>query len=401
MRTDVVQLLAAFFAIVTASPVTRSSHVVHERRSIIPTDWSHHSRLHEAVVLPVRIGLAQQNLHRAEEFVNEVAHPSSSKYGQHWSPRKIAEMFAPSQESIDEVKAWLSVSGIDPARISLSPSQGWISFNATRVELEYLLKTEYHTYTHTSGQKHVATEHYSIPSHLQPHIDIITPTIHFDARVGTSRSNHRQDLSSKQTFDLKKRTLATTARLGSASDASNPKQGITVFNALATMDDCDTMITPACLRALYNIPQGTLSAAANPLGIVEYTPQAFLQTDLNMFFDSFLPASVGVSPNIDLIDGATIETQTQSFGLNGESALDLEYAMTLIYPQSVNLYQVSSHVHDIFGRTVWSRYTQLLICQKGRRPNRGRLVQQLPRRHRWFILHFRRWRRCRRGLYIS
>lgn len=340
MRTDVVQLLAAFVVAVTASPVARSSYVVHETRSIIPADWSHHSRLHEAAVLPVRIGLTQQNLHRAEEFINEVAHPSSDKYGQHWSPKKIAEMFAPSQESIDEVKAWLSTSGIDPARISLSPSQSWITFNATRLELESLLKTEYHTYTHASGQKHVATEHYSIPTHLQPHIDIITPTVHFDARLGTSRSNHRQDLSETQSSDLNKRTLDTTSRLGSANDASNPKQGITVVNAMASLANCDTMITPDCLRALYNIPSGTLSSAANPLGIVEYTPQAFLQSDLNMFFDSFLPASVGVSPNIDLIDGATIQTSTQSFGLNGESALDLEYAMSLVYPQSVNLYQV-------------------------------------------------------------
>ena len=33
-----------------------------------------------------------------------------------------------------------------------------------------------------------------------------------------------------------------------------------------------------------------------------------------------------------------------SFGFNGESDLDLEYAMTLVYPQQVTLYQVGDLV---------------------------------------------------------
>jgi tripeptidyl-peptidase I len=84
MRIDaVIQMLAALVVGVSASPIsTTSNHVVHERRSVIPPNWSRHSRLHPAVTFPVRIGLAQQNLHRAEEFINQVAHPASTQYGQ-------------------------------------------------------------------------------------------------------------------------------------------------------------------------------------------------------------------------------------------------------------------------------------------------------------------------------
>jgi tripeptidyl-peptidase-1 len=76
----VVQILAALAAVVSASPVTSSGHVVHERRDSPPVKWRRHSRLHPTTVIPVRIGLAQQNLHRAEEFINQVSHPESADY---------------------------------------------------------------------------------------------------------------------------------------------------------------------------------------------------------------------------------------------------------------------------------------------------------------------------------
>lgn len=65
-------------------------------------------------------------------------------------------------------------------------------------------------------------------------------------------------------------------------------------------------------------------------GIVEYTPQAYLQSDLNLFYTNLareIPSGTG--PTVDLIDGATVQTTTQSFDDNGESDLDIEYAIAL------------------------------------------------------------------------
>ncbi|KUJ13659.1 Pro-kumamolisin [Mollisia scopiformis] len=146
--------------------------------------------------------------------------------------------------------------------------------------------------------------------------------------------------------ELNKRALERRGGiLGSANDQSNPKQGPQVLNALMTLENCDTMITPPCLQALYNAPPGSMSMKNNTLGVVEYTPQAFLQSDLDMYFKQFEPRLDGVSPNTNLIDGASIQTKNQSFSFNGESALDLEFAMTLIFPQQVTLYQVGDLVN--------------------------------------------------------
>ena len=368
MRIDVVlQIIATLVVAATASPIsTTSNHVVHERRSEPPPNWSKHSRIPPAATFPIRIGLSQQNLHRAEDFINQVAHPESKDYGKHWSLQKIADTFAPKSETVEAVKSWLLASGIEPGRVKISKSRTWMTFNATASEAESLLKTEYHLYNHDSGHRHIACEEYSIPSHLVEHIDIVTPTVHFDKRIGMPRRLQKHEKLPAPIHELNRRTVASPhGLLGSPTDASNPKQGAAIENALMTLDNCDTMITPACLRALYDAPAGSTAVNNNSLGVVEYTPQAvsppilyilftdefwlndptqFLQSDLDMWFKQFSPSKVGQAPSTNLIDGAIVQTQNQSFNFNGESALDLQYAMDLVSPQTTTLYQVGDLV---------------------------------------------------------
>jgi tripeptidyl-peptidase-1 len=50
---------------------------------------------------------------------------------------------------------------------------------------------------------------------------------------------------------------------------------------------CNTAITPACIKALYNVPAPTKSAAGNQLGISEDLGDVYSQTDLSLFFANF------------------------------------------------------------------------------------------------------------------
>lgn len=337
-------------------------HVVHEKRSSPPHKWKRSARLHPQAVFPVRIGLTQQNLHRAEEFLNQVSHPESPLYGQHWSASKIADMFAPSQETVDVVRAWLHDSGIAPERVRVSKGGAWISFNATTEEAEGLLRTRYFVWEHEEGARHVACGEYSVPSGVSAHVDFVTPGVGFDGRVGggggRSQVKQERDLPeplkvlNRRAEEVRRRkrdgmgvgSTNPVGKMGSPEDASNPKQGADVKNALMTLENCDTMITTACLQALYNFPPGSKSATNNTMGVVEYTPQAFLQTDLNMWFEQFSPNQANKVPIVDLIDGAVVQQTNQSFAFNGESALDLEFAMALINPQQVTVFQVGDLV---------------------------------------------------------
>ncbi len=64
--------------------------------------------------------------------------------------------------------------------------------------------------------------------------------------------------------------------------------------------------------------------------VVEYTPQAYLQRDLDLFYSVLAPEiAAGTGPIVDLIDGAVVQTSEQDFSVNGESDLDLEYSISL------------------------------------------------------------------------
>lgn len=59
----------------------------------------------------------------------------------------------------------------------------------------------------------------------------------------------------------------------------------------STLTGCDTLITPACIRALYGIPTTNLAVAPradNSLGIFE-EGDFYFQADLNSFFKQFQP----------------------------------------------------------------------------------------------------------------
>ncbi|KAB8304299.1 hypothetical protein EYC80_003711 [Monilinia laxa] len=329
---------------VIAAPAPQKRHVVHERREQTPRNWRREDPLHPDSHLPMRFALTQNNLHNAEAYLMDVSNPSSPNFGKHWSAKKVAETFAPSADSIKEVVKWLEEYGIKSQRVKHSQSLSWIHANVTVAEAESLLNTKYYAYTHAeSGQTAAACDDYSVPENIRKHIDFITPTLHFDAKVVPRKE--KRDLNTRQEDALARRGIDKSHRVGSPNDPSLPKQGKiitgTSHGVLQTspLSTCNTQITPACLRALYGLPTDAPGAEGNSYGIVEYTPQAYLPGDLDLFFGNFSPALVGARPIFDSIDGGVLQTVAESFDYNGESDLDLEYGMALAYPQEVTLYQ--------------------------------------------------------------
>jgi tripeptidyl-peptidase-1 len=139
--------------LVASAPPRRANYVVHERRAVGSVDLVKTRRVEPHRNLTIRIGLAQQNLHQLEEELMSVSQPESPTYGQHWSPERVAEHFAPNKATISAVRSWLTEAGCHPDLLQLSTSKGWISIKAHVSEAEFLLKTEYFVYTHASGRE--------------------------------------------------------------------------------------------------------------------------------------------------------------------------------------------------------------------------------------------------------
>ncbi|KAF8583812.1 subtilisin-like protein [Ramaria rubella] len=318
---------------------------VFEKRDVLPTDWVESHVPEPSLILPIRIGLKQKNIDHLEEYLNAVSHPESNQYGQHWTPEQVANTFSPAPDTIDTIRTWLVESGVAADRLRLSPSRGWLLFNASIEEVEGLLDAEYKVYRHGSGAEHVACGSYSLPSHIHPHVDLITPTVliaHVDSGSGRHQSFTRRSSPNDLSPDLLR-------SLGSPTSDSLPKlktpfSGQVKPGSGSDLENCDVNITPDCLRALYNINYKPVATDKNTFGIVEYTPQAFLQPDLDLFFQNFSSAQALKTPKLISIDGGVAQTTNQSFNFNGESSLDLEYGMTLTNPQPIQLYQVGDLV---------------------------------------------------------
>ncbi|KAI6136974.1 peptidase S8/S53 domain-containing protein [Pisolithus sp. B1] len=337
----------AFFSlnlvlVVSAGP-TISPYVVHEKRTAIPPDWSFVRRHHGSSTLPLRFALKQRNIEKIGDFLLDVSHPDSPDYGNHWSPSDIAYKFSPSSDTIDTVREWLLSTGIGPHRIQLSPSRGWINVNASVEEAEQLMNTEYNLYKHASGTERVGCEVYHLPEHVSHHVDFVLPSVHFDARISRRGGNQPR---------------INIGQPGNGFDG--PKTSGSLQTSVTQLDQCNTVITPECLRALYGLYYDPIATEENSYGIgvyhttsrclplitlgcilAEYTPQSFVQSDLQLFAKNFSTDLIGKSPALVSIDGGYYQTQYTGFNYSGEPNLDLQYGMSLVTgKQAVSLYQV-------------------------------------------------------------
>jgi tripeptidyl-peptidase-1 len=191
--------------------------------------------------------------------------------------------------------------------------------SATITEAQQLLSTTYHIYRHDTGIRHVACEEYFIPSDVFQHLDLITPTIYFN--------RHHS----------KRRTGKIISTGLSPLKATSPRATPLVEQGT---EDCDSTITPDCLRALYDMNYTPQATDQNSYGIVEYSPQAYLQSDLNRFYTNFSSSSIGLKPTLISIDGGYAQTIAKGYSFNAESDLDIEYAQTLVTGElPITLYQ--------------------------------------------------------------
>ncbi|TAQ90941.1 hypothetical protein B7494_g700 [Chlorociboria aeruginascens] len=275
----------------SAMAIPSTSHVIHERRGEAPRKWEKRSRLGPDAALPMRIGLTQANLHKGDELLMEVSSYDSPKYGQWYTSEDIIDLFAPSQEAVDSVTSWLHSAGIHPQRVSQSANKQWIQFDAKVEEAERLLKTEYFNWEHTeTGKVSTACSEYSVPAHIKQHVDYITPGL----RLVGGKSSRKSKRKEKRGFPI---------------------------------------ITPHL--EMYKIPQATLAAAGNELGIFEegdyYDAESLVE-----FFTSLAPnIPITTAPVLEGVDGGTAPGALAT----GESDLDLQISYPIIYPQNSIIFQ--------------------------------------------------------------
>lgn len=90
----------------------------------------------------------QSNLETAEGYLMAVSHPGSPNYGNHWTADEVHEMFAPEDQAVQDVVAWLNNAGV--GNVVHSDNKGWLAFDIPASQAEELFKTHYHEHNHQS-----------------------------------------------------------------------------------------------------------------------------------------------------------------------------------------------------------------------------------------------------------
>ncbi|CEJ79839.1 hypothetical protein VHEMI00055 [[Torrubiella] hemipterigena] len=351
MKTAAV-LLAGLAASGMAMP--SDSHRVHETRDTVRgARFDKRDAVAATANMPLRIALKQSNLDKAAAMLLDISTPGSPNYGKHLSRKEAAALFAVEDKSIDTIKQWLVKSGVDAKAISVNPTKTWMTVNAPVQQLEKMLKTRYHTYRNViSGADHVGTDQYSLPKEVSEIVDFVVPGVNL-AKVKTRAApppkgktpfaaiwEGLRDLTAEQ------QQIVVNASRSARKGCKKPS---TDNNGTASLDHCDTIITPACIQAIYGIPKGVQSNITNPMGFFESINDVYSQEDLDLFWKTAAPyVPQGTGPDLDLINGATAPNPPERAG--GESDLDFQMAIPIIYPETTVLFQTAGGgSDDIFG----------------------------------------------------
>ena len=73
----------------------------------------------------------------------------------------------------------------------------WVQFDATTAEVEELLIAEFFVWEHVSGTKDISTEAYHLPSHIQEHVEYVTPGTRLRTRNLKRRSTNAEELTKR------------------------------------------------------------------------------------------------------------------------------------------------------------------------------------------------------------
>ena len=317
---------------VAASCLGFSPLVRHESRRALPPNWERSRRAPADMILPFRVGLTQPNLDRIGELLLDVSHPESRNYGNHWSAAEVANTFRPSPETVHNVRSWLMKEGIDASRIQLSTSGGWIEANISVAEAEKLLNTEYFVYSHVSADvEHIGcASGYHVPANIAKDIELITPTVHFDAVVGerTAELRRRDSHPGKHTSGpvspvsvgiIKVSSLYLLVCQSCCFELSFVHRRSSTSWRIVTSISLRTVFAHCMTSLSSHVQQKRIASASvrcfcfvasircfytlKITILVEYTPNAYLASDLDLFFRNFSKSQIGERPVLTSIDG--------------------------------------------------------------------------------------------------
>ncbi|KAJ7836268.1 family S53 protease [Mycena olivaceomarginata] len=294
---------------------------VHESRAEPARGFVKSSAAPAAKELTLRIALKPTDIAGLEAALYQVSDPASDLYGQHLTPEEVATFVKPTDDSLAAVSEWLAENNI--AAKPVTPAGDMLEISIPVSQANELLSAEFSVFTHVdTGSTSIRTLQYSIPASLQAHIDFFHPTLSFTRPIGS---------------------VPKFVAVRPSSAAAVTTDALPVSDAVPT--SCNSVITPACLQALYNIPTTPATQTSNKLGVAGFILQWANSLDLKQFLTAFrTDISSSTTFTLQTLDGG-VNTQTRSqAGI--EANLDIQYTIGVATGVPVTFISVGENGSD-------------------------------------------------------
>ncbi|CAM1500639.1 Fc.00g098010.m01.CDS01 [Cosmosporella sp. VM-42] len=310
----------------TMSALTAAAPVVVESLGETPAGWVEVRTPVPDQLIKLSIGLQSDNHELFERTLYSISDPSHEHYGRHVSRDEAKALLNPRQEAIDSVKRWLSEAGVPDNQVR--DDGQWLHVRTTVTQAEGLLNTRFGVFAR-DNEHVVRTKEYSVPAEVRDHIVTIQPTTFFNTIK--KRKNMKRSPAAE---------LVEEKRTGSGGGGYG---GV-------NLDQCKTVLTPACLRKIYKMPNDYEKANKKSLyGIVGFNEQAAQYVALEEFLRLFAPDQRGANFSVALANGGSNpqeENPTDIMYPSGEANLDIQYAVSLGYKVPVRYIAVGGENHD-------------------------------------------------------
>ncbi|KAJ5910538.1 Peptidase S8/S53 subtilisin/kexin/sedolisin [Penicillium tannophilum] len=282
-----------------------ASAEVFERLAAVPEGW-HYSRTPRASQpIKLQVAMAQGNVPGFEQALMDMSTPGHANYGQHFRTHdEMKRMLQPSAASLDAIQQWLEDAGIT----NIEQDADWMKFSTDVETANKLLHANFQYYA--SDAQHVErlrTLEYSIPDSLVNHINMVSPTVRFGQVHANRATMHGQK-------------KLVTEKFRKASHF--------------TSSDCNSAITPQCLKELYSIgdykPQ---SDNGNKIAFASYLEQYARYGDLALFEKNIAPYATGQNFSVIQYNGGGNNQSATTD--SSEANLDLQYIVGISAPVPV------------------------------------------------------------------
>lgn len=268
---------------------------VHEALDAVPSGWtSVHASMKAAdsQLSTFTIALSIPNLNNLESMLTAVATPGNAKYGQFLDDNAISSTFAPAAGAVDDVTSWLRDSGVAHYKVDGS----FIDFAADIPTVNKLLSANYQYYKNGDSTK-LRTLQYSIPDHIQQHVEMVDPATFFGTPTAFKKVNKKISLGRRDT---------------------------------APAASCAQALSPSCVKALYNVGDYKADArSGSRVGFSSFLNQSALYSDAFVYENAFgIP---GQNFSVVTIAGG-VNDQDPKTAQTGEANMDVQNIIGVSHP---------------------------------------------------------------------